>query len=734
MAPTNADIYLFETIERVSRFFIHLEDLDKQFYSNEKDILRDKGTFISSYEQCLGKLIEIIIALNKSYSKNKNISSTERVLKELESINITIKNLQSKLLIHLPRPTEPVELRRFCRVIYKQIIKLNEKHRNKISIYVNESSEDSVYASDPLEIFKQDEINALIASVSKFTGEVSKENRIKPLNFLKYSNKITTIHISIPRIEANNPCHWPTLIHEVSHNLMKDEWFNGDGIYPDFLKFIKRSGVKYGINEILLKIDLKSWLIECWCDLFACALIGPSFYFSQYSTFIHSLEFNNNNKYPPNLFRLKLIEKFLQHRFKNLIDDIQFAKMISECESLVTHLDKKNNNLLFHSESELSNLFVLFNQYFLHEFFILENGLLNFKSRELSTLFDNISSFVNRFELPKLNKLSGALNEGFPIASFRVPTETNPLLEKPNYVQEIFLASWMFRNSSFREKINKLFKELPKGDSTEPLIQQFKNRIVKEFLRLDHSILHSIQISEWVDLFVDDEPQTESLSTIYSDKKKRSKNLGLLVDKDIYHYIESDNIRVIPLININKQLGSTSLDIRLGTSFEVFFPNQFGIVDFTDSETRHNIRYNSKKINLDYLEHIPINPGQFMLGHSMEYIKLPDQISADLEGRSSFARLGIEIHMTAGFVDPGFEGVLTFEIFNAGTNPVMLYPGLRIGQLRFMTVAKPNRGYARRRNPKYSGRLEHHFSLHGEDYEVNRISTERKKIGKNLNI
>lgn len=204
----------------------------------------------------------------------------------------------------------------------------------------------------------------------------------------------------------------------------------------------------------------------------------------------------------------------------------------------------------------------------------------------------------------------------------------------------------------------------------------------------------------------------------------------ILIDKDIFHYLKNDKIRIIPLININEQLGSTSLDIRLGTSFEVFFPNQFGIIDFTDKETRHNIKYNSKKINLDYLDHLPINPGQFMLGHSMEYIKLGDQISADLEGRSSFARLGIEIHMTAGFVDPGFEGVLTFEIFNAGTNPVMLYPDLRMGQLRFTAGIKPSVGYSRRPTHKYSGRLEHHFSLHGEDYEVQKISLEKDKLGK----
>jgi dCTP deaminase len=284
----------------------------------------------------------------------------------------------------------------------------------------------------------------------------------------------------------------------------------------------------------------------------------------------------------------------------------------------------------------------------------------------------------------------------------------------------------MYRNTLFRKKITDLLKALKNNSSSETLISQFKKTIVKEFSRFDQSILQSIQISEWVDLFVDDKDQSENLEQKY--KNTESKTQGLLVDKDIYQFLKEERIKIIPLININEQLGSTSLDIRLGTSFEVFYPNQFGIIDFTNPQTSHNIKHNSKRINLDYLDHIPINPGQFMLGHSMEYIKLPNDVSADLEGRSSFARLGIEIHMTAGFVDPGFDGVLTFEIFNAGTNPVMLYPGLRMGQLRFTIGAVPSVGYSNKLTHKYSGRLEHLFSLHGDDYEVSKIASEKEKL------
>jgi len=105
----------------------------------------------------------------------------------------------------------------------------------------------------------------------------------------------------------------------------------------------------------------------------------------------------------------------------------------------------------------------------------------------------------------------------------------------------------------------------------------------------------------------------------------------------------------------------------------------------------------------------------------MEYIKLPSNMAAQLEGRSSFARLGLQVHMTAGFVDPGFEGVLTFEIYNAGHNPIRLYPGLRVAQLRFMNTSVPGRPYDRNVEAKYGGLLLQHESLQFKDKEINEI-------------
>jgi dCTP deaminase len=114
----------------------------------------------------------------------------------------------------------------------------------------------------------------------------------------------------------------------------------------------------------------------------------------------------------------------------------------------------------------------------------------------------------------------------------------------------------------------------------------------------------------------------------------------------------------------------------------------------------------------------------------MEYIKLPPYICANLEGRSSFARLGIEIHMTAGFIDPGFEGVLTLEIYNAGPSTVKLYPGMRIGQLRFEKTEIPEKTYDKKNDVKYKGFLEHNMSRQNFDYEVTQL-IKWKKSNKN---
>ena len=99
-----------------------------------------------------------------------------------------------------------------------------------------------------------------------------------------------------------------------------------------------------------------------------------------------------------------------------------------------------------------------------------------------------------------------------------------------------------------------------------------------------------------------------------------------------------------------------------------------------------------------------MQPGEFVLGVTMERIKLPNHLVARVEGRSSLGRLGIIIHSTAGFIDPGFEGTITLEITNINRMPVALYPGMRIGQIAFETMTSPAEiPYNLKRCSKYMG-------------------------------
>ena len=78
-----------------------------------------------------------------------------------------------------------------------------------------------------------------------------------------------------------------------------------------------------------------------------------------------------------------------------------------------------------------------------------------------------------------------------------------------------------------------------------------------------------------------------------------------------------------------------------------------------------------------------LHPGEFVLGSTLERVKLGNDVVARLEGKSSLGRLGLLIHSTAGFIDPGFEGHITLELSNVATLPIAIFPGMKIGQISF---------------------------------------------------
>jgi dCTP deaminase len=127
-----------------------------------------------------------------------------------------------------------------------------------------------------------------------------------------------------------------------------------------------------------------------------------------------------------------------------------------------------------------------------------------------------------------------------------------------------------------------------------------------------------------------------------------------------------------------------SVDLRLGASFRVFHNFRVPAIDLADPPT--NL---TELVEIADDESFVIHPGEFVLGRTEERVEMPDDLVARIEGKSSLGRLGLIVHATAGFVDPGFKGTLTLEITNLTRVPIILWPGKPIAQLSFMTLDAP---------------------------------------------
>ena len=139
-----------------------------------------------------------------------------------------------------------------------------------------------------------------------------------------------------------------------------------------------------------------------------------------------------------------------------------------------------------------------------------------------------------------------------------------------------------------------------------------------------------------------------------------------------------------------------SVDLRLGDSFRVFHNHRVTAIDLRDPP-----RNLTEEVTIDEGEPFAIHPGEFVLGRTLESVAIPDDIVARIEGKSSLGRLGLIVHATAGFVDPGFRGTLTLEITNLTRVPIKLYAGLPIAQLSFMALDAPaERPTARRHSAR----------------------------------
>jgi dCTP deaminase len=157
---------------------------------------------------------------------------------------------------------------------------------------------------------------------------------------------------------------------------------------------------------------------------------------------------------------------------------------------------------------------------------------------------------------------------------------------------------------------------------------------------------------------------------------------AVLSDGTITRLVQEGRIRIDPWDPGLVQ--PASIDLRLGDSFRVFHNHRTSAIDL-----RHPPENLTEEVVVPEGESFVIHPGEFCLGRTLEWVELPDDIVARIEGKSSLGRLGLIVHATAGFCDPGWKGTLTLELNNLTRVPIKLYPGLEIAQLSFMTLDRP---------------------------------------------
>jgi dCTP deaminase len=156
----------------------------------------------------------------------------------------------------------------------------------------------------------------------------------------------------------------------------------------------------------------------------------------------------------------------------------------------------------------------------------------------------------------------------------------------------------------------------------------------------------------------------------------------VLSDRTIRRLIDEGRIGIEPFDE--ELVQPSSVDVRVDRFFRVFRNSRYPFID-----VKEEMEDLTELVETEDSEPFILHPGEFVLGSTLERITLPDDLVARLEGKSSLGRLGLLIHSTAGFIDPGWDGHVTLELSNVANLPITIYVGMKIGQLSFVQLSEP---------------------------------------------
>jgi dCTP deaminase len=694
-----------------------------------------QGRAAKELQRLVKELVLIPISESLPVSAGSRLTSNQ-----LRSWTDTLAKIHQYALPTVPRAVDPIELRSFLR----QSPVKNDLHKQPL-VFASERLGIQTYPNSLYESMR--DLSARNSDIAAARDEIFDLRELTKRRLTAKLDLVTTpaeqdrrgaAFVSLPCVDIENPRRWPSLWHEVGHHHFFDSEY-----FDDFERYIddtlNQSKLKsFYVSVSPLAIDsaesettvarsefgrdlTKKWFVECWCDFFGAGIAGFAFLFSQLHDFVFSSPtyiskpFVAGQYYPSASFRLRLSKLTAIEKFRHLKDgsgetDKLIALYESELLSFHQIYGDGSGSMTPLQESATRVLHQHFLQYF--------------KVKGLNHgLFDEtcLVSFA------ALADMSANLTAGMPIPSVLLGEEST---RRRAYCSEIVLAGWIDHTKHLGEAAS--------GGLRSRLLETFEDTILsaedkilkaRELIdRSDECLKRSIQVSEWFHIFQSKNEDTVSRPSD-KDPHDKSSNSVLLSDREIRQLLAQRTLEIIPLLDPRTQIEGTRIDLRLGHNFEIFLPGQKSLIDAMSPFLPEDPP-DSYQVEVDLLAGKPIQPGQFILGHTLEYIKLPRNVAAQIEGRSSFARVGIQVHMTANLIEAGFEGCLTLEILNNGPSAFMLYPGMRIAQIRLFRVEeKIITSYMDKPSNKYKGQLSQNRSKQFSDSEVGLFRTARERRG-----
>lgn len=190
--------------------------------------------------------------------------------------------------------------------------------------------------------------------------------------------------------------------------------------------------------------------------------------------------------------------------------------------------------------------------------------------------------------------------------------------------------------------------------------------------------------------------------------------MATLTHRDIIGRLNDKSLTITPIVDKERQIGTFTIDLRLSNQFIIFKTENIKSFNILDEKEAHNLYKIQELQIIDFGSEIVLHPGSLVLGSTFEYIKMPNDLEGQVDGRSSWARLGLTIATATG-IDPGFSGSITLELSNLGKSPLILIPGARICQLVLRSTVSTE-GYNKKR--KYQSPIGPEFSKIFDDPDL----------------